>query len=134
MRFIKKYISVEMMKFLVTGGVNTAFSFISFVFFMELIGIKEIAATINLLVGISFNYLTYSRFVFKESKRNLKQMLQFYCVYFITYPIGLVHLFVTVDLIGIGVYQSRIISTCYMPFISHYLQRKIVFKKIEDNE
>lgn len=128
MDLFRKIIDKEFVRYLCTGVINTVFSFVSFVGFMELIGIKEIAATLNLIVCVCFNYFMYSKFVYKE-KRTLKQLVRFYMIYFVTYIIGLVHLFITVDILLIHVYQARLISTLYMPFISYYLQKKIVFLK-----
>lgn len=113
---------------MIAGGINTLFSYACFAFFMYLIGIKEIAVTLNLVIAVFFNYNMSARFVFREKAMGWKQIIKFYAVYFITYPLNLLHLHVTVDIWDWNVYLSQLATLLYMPLISFLLQRKLVFK------
>ena len=112
-RCLKHLFAKKFFRFLVAGGINTVFSFLCFSILMLLIGNKEIAVTINLLIAVFFNYNTSARFVFKNRKMQLRQILKFYVVYFITYPLNL----------------SQFTTLLYMPIISFLLQRKFVFSE-----
>lgn len=129
---IEYLFSLQIFRFLVVGVGNTIFSYFCFVVFMYSTGIKEVAATLNMIVCVLFNYFTSSRFVFHDNQRSLKKILSFYSVYFATYPLGLLHLHITVDLWGWNVYYSQFVSLFYMPFISFFLQRLFVFRKKKD--
>lgn len=129
MKFIKNLLNQKFTRFLIAGGINTIFSFLCFSALMYCIGIKEIAVTLNLLIAVFFNYNTSARFVFKNRKMQLRQILKFYVVYFITYPLNLLHLYLTVDLWGWNVYLSQFTTLLYMPIISFLLQRKFVFSE-----
>lgn len=119
----------KFVRFLIAGGVNTIFSFICFSILMYFIGIKEIAVTLNLIIAVFFNYNTSARFVFQRKKINLKQIIKFYVVYFVTYPLNLLHLYITVDLWKWNVYLSQFTTLLYMPLISFLLQRRLVFRE-----
>lgn len=124
---LSRVLSHRFVRFLMAGAVNAAFSYCCFALLMYLIGIKEIAVTLNLLISIFFNYNTSSRFVFKNEKMTLSQVVRFYAVYFVTYPLNLLHLHITVDVWGWNVYVSQLLTFLYLPFISYFLQKKLVF-------
>lgn len=118
----------EFVRFLIAGGINTAFSFICFSILMYFIGMKEIAVTINLIIAVFFNYNTSARFVFRDKGMKLRKIIKFYIVYCVTYPLNLLHLRITVDIWGWNVYLSQFITLLYMPLINFLLQRKLVFR------
>lgn len=124
---LKRLFESKFLRFLIAGGINTAFSYCCFALLMYLIGVKEIAVTLNLIVAVFFNYNMSSRFVFQNKKMSLKQIAKFYLVYFITYPLNLIHLHITVDVWGWNVYISQFVTLFYMPLINFVLQRKLVF-------
>ena len=119
-------------RFLFAGGVNAAFSYCSFAVLMFLTQNKEMAVTLNFVVAVAFNYLNSSKFVFR-AKTNFKDVIKFYVVYLITYPINLLHLHITVDLMGWNTYFSQFVTLLYIPLISFVLQKKLIFRpKKED--
>lgn len=126
---IKKLFSYRFVRFLFAGGLNALFSYTCFVVLMLIINQKEIAATINLIISVAFNYFTSSKIVFKESKLSILTIIKFYGVYGITYVLNLVHLHITVDVWGWNVYLSQFVTLCYIPLISFALQRLLVFRK-----
>lgn len=124
---LKRLFESKFLRFLIAGGINTVFSYCCFALLMYLIKVKEIAVTLNLIVAVFFNYNMSSRFVFKNKEMSLKQIAKFYLVYFITYPLNLIHLHITVDVWGWNVYISQFVTLFYMPLINFALQRKLVF-------
>ncbi|MGO5097226.1 GtrA family protein [Agathobaculum sp. LCP25S3_E8] len=124
---LKKIFSNQLVRFLIAGGVNTAFSYLCFVVLMVLFRNKELAVTLNLLIAVLFNYNMSSRFVFKNRQMSIGQIVKFYVVYFVTYPINILHLHVTVDIWHWDVYVSQFVTLFYLPFINYFLQKKFVF-------
>jgi len=118
-------------KFLLAGVINTLFSYCLFAVLMFCINIKELVVTLNYIIAIFFNYMMSSRFVFQNKKVGIIQIARFYIVYFITYPLNLLHLYVTVDIWHWNVYLSQFVTLLYMPVISFILQKKLVFNEIE---
>lgn len=124
---IKQLLSKKVIRFLISGGVNTAFGYCCFAVLMFFTGEKEISVTLNLIISIFFNYNMSSHFVFQDKSINLRKILKFYAVYFITYPLNLLHLYVTVDIFGWNVYLSQFTTLLYMPLINFILQKNFIF-------
>ena len=133
-QIIKKFLSFKELRFLIAGGVNTIFSYLCFATLMYLINIKEFAVTINLLICVMFNYFTSSKFVFRDKTINKEKVIKFYGLYLITYILNLIHLRVTVDIWNWNVYIAQLATLLYLPWISFFLQKKIVFINKEDME
>lgn len=131
---LKKFLNYKFVRFLIAGGINTVFSYCCFAFFMYFIRVKEVAVTLELLIAVLFNYNMSSRFVFGKKKNSIKRIIKFYVVYFVTYPLNLFHLYITVDLWNWNVYFSQFVTLFYMPIISFILQRQIVFHDTIDKE
>lgn len=134
MQGIKMLLNREFIRFLIAGGVNVLFSFVSFSVLMRCIGIKEVAVTLNLFIAVFFNYNTSSRFVFNNNHMSIKQIFKFYIVYFVTYPLNLLHLYITVDLLSWNVYLSQVTTLLYLPLISFLLQRRLIFQDRKEKE
>lgn len=124
---IKRILNNRFVRFLIAGGINTVFSYCCFAVLMYFLKHKEAAVTINLLIAIFFNYNTSARFVFRDQKMTVMQIVKFYAVYFLTYPLNLLHLYVTVDIWNWNVYLSQFVTLLYMPVINYFLQKKLVF-------
>lgn len=131
---ILKFLNKKFVRFLIAGGINTAFSYAIFIVLIFLLGSKELALTLNLLIAIFFNYNMSARFVFHNRDMNWKQILKFYMVYFLTYPLNLLHLHITVDIWNWNVYFSQFVTLFYMPIINFLLQRKFVFRDITNSK
>ena len=115
------------LRFLLAGGVNALFSYCCFAVLMWLLQNKELAVTLNLIISIFFNYNTARLFVF-HSANKLSKIFKFYLVYFLTYPVNLLHLYITVDIWQWNVYFSQFVTLLYFPLLSYILQKKLVFK------
>lgn len=124
---IKKMTANRLIRFFISGGFNALFSYSCFAVLMCFIRNKEVAVTLNLLISIFFNYNMSARFVFREEKMSMNQIIKFYAVYFLTYPVNLFHLYITVDLLHWNVYLAQLATFLYLPFISYYLQKKLIF-------
>lgn len=124
---IKGPLQNSFVRFLIAGGVNAAFSYGCFVVLMLILQNKELSVTLNLIIAIYFNYNTSRRFVFHSSSKAGK-VFKFYLVYFLTYPLNLLHLYITVDLWQWNVYFSQFLTLLYLPLLSYLLQKYLVFR------
>ena len=125
--YIKMILSNQIVRFFIAGGINTVFSYVCFVVLMLLCKNKEVAVTVNLLIAVLFNYNMSSKFVFRDKKISIGQIVKFYAVYFVTSPINLLHLHITVDVWHWNVFLSQFTTLFYIPLISYFLQKKFVF-------
>ena len=125
---IKALFKNRFIRFLVAGGINTVFSYCCFSLLMMIIGNKEIAVALNTIIAVFFNYNTSAKFVFRNNDLSLIRIFRFYIVYFITYPLNLLHLYLTVDMWGWNVYVSQLSTLLYFPLITFALQKIIVFR------
>lgn len=119
-------INSRLLRFLITGAINTIASYIIFVILFFIIQQKEITVTLAFIIGVLFNYKTISTFVFADA--NDRRFILFILVYVLTYILNLIHLWITVDIYGMNVYLSQFLTLSYLPFISFYLNKKYVYK------
>lgn len=133
-KHIQQLFSNRFFRFLLAGGMNAGFSYCCFAVLLSLIGNKEVVVTLNLIIAVFFNYNTSARFVFKDKKIDIRKVAKFYGVYFLTYPINLIHLHVTVDIWGWNVYISQLITFLYLPVITYFLQKKLIFSQVNNNK
>ena len=115
----------QLFRFLLTGFLNTLFSYLVFVILYFFIQQKEITVTLTTIIAVLFNFQSYKKIVFKDSTH--QKLLIFIAVYFFIYILSLIHLWVTVDMYHINIYIAQLIALSYMPFIGFYLNRKYVY-------
>jgi len=112
-------------RFLITGAVNTLFSYVVFFIVYYLIQQKEMAVTLTLIIAVLFNYQTISKYVFSDS--NERKIKIFIAVYLFIYILDLVHLWITVDIYHMNVYWASLLTLFYLPLISFYLNKRFVY-------
>jgi putative flippase GtrA len=124
---VRKLWSIQILRFFVVGGVNTAFGFAVYALFIVLGLPRELAVFLGLLCGILFNFKTYGTFVFRN--RNNRLIFRFFAVYMSTYllTIGLLKLF---DLYGIGSLVAMAIIVLPVNILTFLLQRRFVFRTV----
>jgi len=116
----------RLLRFLIIGVINTVFSYLVFAVLFYFIQQKEVTVTLSFLIAILFNYQRISKYVFSES--NEKKFITFLFVYLVVYILNLVHLWITVDIFHFNVYYAQILTLLYLPLISFYLNKKLVYK------
>jgi len=122
---IHKVWSIPFLRFLVVGGINTAFGYSVFALFI-LIGLHYVlAALLATICGILFNFKTTGTLVFKN--RNNRLIFRFFGVYLITYfsVVGLLKLF---DMAGVTPLVAMAIILLPMGIAAFLLMKKLVFK------
>lgn len=139
--------SGEVIRFLMVGGFNTAFSLVLYSGLVIFLGhlfphrgkplIADIAFAISTPIGITVAFFCYKHFVFRTKGNYLKEWLRCFAVYSVSFPAGLVilpaatrlfHLIKTLPPnappILAGIVNSVVIA-CY----SYFAHKKFSFKR-----
>lgn len=123
---VGRSVVAQVARFIFAGIINTLVGY-GIYFILVTFAIPYLLAfTISTILGVLFNYLTYSRFVFK--RRGRKEAFLFAILYIVNYLVGLelLHMLVWAKLDPrlAGAFNMVIISA-----LSYILQKKIVFKE-----
>ena len=116
----------ELLRFLVIGSINTLFSYSLFCFFIAIKIHHVLAISLAFVCGVTFNFQTIGRFVFKSHNNRL--IVKFILVYLLLYVINLG----TIELVNHFIanwYLSGGITTIFCAAISFILNKCWVFKK-----
>ena len=119
------------LRFLITGGWNTAFSYISmavlYYFFSAKFHYMVIVISAS-IINITQAYITHKFIVFKTRGNYLKEYLRYYVVYAV--PLGLSFLFfpVFIDFLKINFYVTQAILTFFTVIISWFGHKNISFR------
>ena len=119
--------SIQILRFLVVGAINTIFGYGAFALFI-LLGLHYVlAALLGQICGILFNFKTTGTIVFKNKDNRL--ILRFFGVYLFTYllSIGSLRVF---EIAGIGSLVAAAIMVLPVSFVGFLLQRRFVFKSL----
>lgn len=119
--------SWRFVRYLVTGGVNTAFGYGVYAGLTWLLSGRVpwaymVSAVLGNIVAITFSYVTYKIFVFKTPGNYLREYLRTYVVYGGTTLLGLVLLPFLVEVLGMNPYVAPLIIipvTVLSSFLGH---------------
>lgn len=120
--------SIQILRFFVVGGVNTAFGYGVFALLIWIGLPKELAAFLSTICGILFNFKTTGTIVFKN--RDNRLIFRFFAVYGVTYllNIGLLDVF---ENFGIGPYIAGAIIILPVSLLGFFLNKRFVFNSID---
>ncbi len=114
------------LRFLIVGGLNTAFGYGVFAGLVLLGAWYPVAALVSTVLGVLFNFVTTGVFVFNSRKTS--RLLRFVGVYGVCYVVGVLVLRVTSDF-GISVLVTSAVMLLPMALFSYTLQRLLVFRE-----
>jgi putative flippase GtrA len=120
--------SIQILRFLIVGGLNTIFGYTLFAVFILLQLHYVLAALLGQICGILFNFKTTGALVFKNRENRL--IFRFFGVYGVTYliTIGLLKIF---DYYGIGSLVAGAIILLPIAFLSFLLNKRFVFNRLQ---
>ena len=122
---IRKMLNKPFVKFLLTGGLNTAFGYFAFVFFTYLTGNAYLAVPLSTIAGVLFNFKTYGSFVFNS--KNNSRVYRFCAVYAFIIIIQMLSL-KGLEILGvINPYLAVAIMILPMSALSFVMMQKFVF-------
>jgi putative flippase GtrA len=119
--------SIQFLRFLVVGGVNTVFGYSVFALFILLHLHYVVAALLGQICGVLFNFKTTGTLVFKNKDNRL--IFRFFGVYLFTYliNIGLLKVF---DMRGVGSLIAGAIILLPVASVSFLLNKRFVFNAL----
>jgi putative flippase GtrA len=121
---LKVLLSDKRVRFILVGGLNTAFSYMLYALFIYFGISADIAIVMMYPLSIAHSYLWNKYFAFKSKKRSIKEMLIFVSVYVITFVINYLSIYTFVNVMDINEYIAGIISlatTALLSYIGHNL-------------
>ena len=124
---VRRLWSIQIIRFLLVGGVNTVFGYAVFAVFI-LLGLHYVlAALFGHTCGILFNFKTTGTIVFKNKDNRL--IFRFFGVYLFTYllNIGLLRLF---HFYGVGSLVAGAIIILPIAFLTFSLHKRFVFNAL----
>lgn len=81
--WVRRLAQVRFLRFLVVGGLNTAFGYGLFYLLLRLSGSAMFALTLGTILGVLFNFVTTGSLVFRALERH--RLIRFFGVYGIVY-------------------------------------------------
>ena len=114
----------EIALFLIFGALNTL---ISYAIYLTLLAFSSymIAYTVSHVSGIFVSYFLNTRFVFRETLR-LSRALQYPIVYFVQYLVGLVLMYVLVELLHVSAYLAPFAVVALTLPVTYSLSRYVI--------
>jgi putative flippase GtrA len=123
---LEKFISEELYKYLVVGGINTVFGYSIFALSLFLGLHYSIAVLLATILGILFNFQTYGRIVFKSHSWQL--IGRFVFVYAVLYLISLA-LLMLFDSFIVDLYLAGAIVMLFVSYLGYVLNKRYVWTK-----
>ena len=123
-------IKAQSIRYLITGGWNTVFGIVVYALLIKLFGENHylLLAVLSNIISITNAYICYKIFVFKTKGNILKEYLKCYVVYGISMLLGLLILYIFVDLMHISPVISNIISVLLLTVVSFIGHRYFSFR------
>lgn len=132
MALIKQLWSIRLVRFLVIGAVNTAFSYVIYAL-LVLIGLHySLATLISTILGIIFNFFTTGRIVFRNMDN--RRIIRFILVYVLTYLVNVLFLKGLVDGLSMDKLLAGALVTLPVALLSYYLNSIWTFRDSKSNE
>ena len=117
----------RLIKFFLVGGLNTAFGYAAFVFYVWLGFGIVLAPLLGTITGMLFNFKTIGVLVFKNHDNKL--ILRFFAVYAVTYLVNVAGLKIF-ELCGLkNLYIGGLILIVPVALLAFYLHKNFVFER-----
>lgn len=114
----------EFVRFLVAGGTNAVVTYLIYLAALPFTG-YAIAYTVSYLLGIAFSYVANSKAVFGTAM-NARSAARFPLVYVFQYAVGMLLMWLQVDVLGIPAWLAPWIATALLTPLSFLLTRKLL--------
>lgn len=121
----------EIITFIICGGVNTLLTYVIYIL-LNLVFSYSLSYSVSFAAGIFITYFLNSRFVFKE-KLSLRKAISYPVVYLVQYLLGIIGLYMLVEIIGIGEVIAPLLIVALTVPITYLLSRAIIKGHPEKN-
>lgn len=120
------------MRFLIAGGINSAFGFAAIMFCMKVLLMSPTAANAaGYLAGFAFSFVLHRRFTFRSKIATANGILLYFGVVSIAYSLNLLTLLGLTKWFGINAYLSQIVSVGMYVVIVFFGSRHFVFGDLD---
>ena len=133
----------EVLRYLIVGGWNTVFALALYFAFVHVFShalpqhlpwAAVLAQVVSTPLGITMAFICYKHFVFRTKGNYLKEWLRCFAVYSVSFPVGLLVIFVSTHLLShvIPHYAAQIagvINSAVSAIYSYFAHKKFSFKK-----
>ncbi len=131
-RLLLRLIDIKMVRFFLVAGLNTAFGYAIFAFFI-FIGLHyTVAALFGQIIGILFNFRTYGILVFHNKKYNL--LPRFILIYIITYLCNIGGMYLLKYYLSVNDYEASAIMCIPIGFLGFILNKTFVFERFKKEQ
>ena len=127
---LRKMLSLEITKFIFIGVLNTIVGYIIFSIVYFTFNNEIVSLLFAYILGIMFNFKTYSKYVFTSSDKQI--FINFIFIYLGSFLINSILLKIFINMIYLNPYLSQFILILIVTPILYLLQKKNVF--IKDKE
>lgn len=113
-------------RYLLVGGLNTAFGYSVFALLVFMGWHYSIALFFATVAGVFFNFKTFGILVFEKSDRRL--IWRFLAVYGVLYAVNVLLIFILLPLLR-NVYAANALAMIFNAALGFYLNRRYVYEK-----
>ena len=126
---IKLLLNNTKIRFLIVGCLNTIVGYSIYAILIYLNINYLIANTISTIIGIIHSYIWNRLFTFKSNNNIKKEIFKFIFVYSISYVLGLLNLYILVNILSTNKYIAGIINIFITTIISWFGHRYFSFRR-----
>lgn len=123
---LKKFFSPELLRFVITGALNTGGGYVIYVCLLLHVNYK-IAYSVSFMLSVLLSYVLNAKFVFKK-KLSFKKLLQFPMVYLAQYTLGIFLLFVLIQKLSFPAVFAPLVVVAFTIPLTFFLSRFILTK------
>ena len=131
-RTFQRAYNSQPIRFLVTGGWNTVFSYISLAFLYYLFSKRMhymVIMVLATIINITNAYICHKLFVFRTKGNYLKEYLRYYLVYSVPIGIGFLFVPICIEILKMNFYVTQALLTFITVIISYFGHKHVSFKK-----
>jgi putative flippase GtrA len=117
--------------YLVVGGWNTVFGYLSFMLLYQYLNNKidaTVILTMSYILSITNAFVGYKYFVFKTKGGGLREYFRFYIVYGWAYVANVLLLPLFLNVLKLSAYMSQAIITVMIVMMSYVFHKRFTFK------
>jgi putative flippase GtrA len=119
----------QLARFILTGGVNTVFAYLVYVFMAGTLDIPYLSALLfSWAIGVAFSYSTFRAFVFTDGSRSFKTFARFLPTYIFLLILNLSTLYIFVDIEKWDKLAAQALIVPFCAALSFIINRLFVFR------
>lgn len=124
-KIVRHFFHIRFFRFMLIGAINTAFSYLVYVFFLFCGLAYAIANLLALMFGVLFSFYTQGTFVFKNS--NARLLGRFILFWILIYGINIFFIQQLMQA-GLNAYWSGAAALLPVTLMSYCIQRFFIFR------